>query len=802
MLRRPLLALGLVLSLALGLGFATTIGTLVQSTLEGSLPYPNAGLLMLLWEQEPTATGEGRVASLPNFQDWQQRLRSFEQLTATFMWQPTWQSTREPLKLSGLLVTDDFFEVLDIKASMGRLLGSPDHKSGAPPAAVVSYSFWQRQLGGEPEAVGKSLTLDGEAITVVGVLPASFSLGTPVSEQRVDVIAVLPLNLPWFLRGNRMLRVLGRLRPAVNEQQAMAELAAVSEALAREHPADNEAWRGRAASLHDLTVAPVRPALLWLLAASALVLLLACVNVAGLLTVDLERRRQELALRAAFGAGRGRLLRQLVVENLPWLLASALLGWWLASLALDILPRFLPAQVAWLVQLRPRGATFAFVLGLTLLATFLLHLLPYGRLSPLRRTTLLRPGARDGLPPALRGIYTGIMVVEVALGTALCLGAVLLVSHFARLASTPLGFEPDAVLTLQMELPRRQLTEAQRLQFLDALPAQLEQDARILHAAVVSHLPLTGALFQVKGSRVGEKAPDEHSSDRIALRGISPGYLSTLEIHLLQGRGFEVRTSPAGSDGHVTATEVVLLNETAVRQLGLDLKPGSQLVGSQVQFNWADKAPKRVIGIVADTRPGGPTAPAIAEAYLPFSALPHLRMTLVARTRVPPSVLADEVRRRVRALNPYLLLSDAVPLQHYLDTGLQRQRLLAGLSSLFAAVGLCLALFSVVTVTAAAAQRRHFDHAVRLALGAQPGDLLRQALWQSGRGIAAALLVGVGLALLLDSYLQGTTPLAPDLKSWQLIAVPLLLGVLALLTIYRVTRGAVDLDPAQTLRQP
>ena len=786
-LRRPGMAALIVLTLALGIGATSAVVTLVVDVLVRPLPFPGAERLILAWElkaQEP----DRRIVSYPNLRDWQERAHGFAALAGSLDARPTLRLGDDALRVHAIQVTPEFFDVLGIAAAEGRLLGPADFAGDAPAVAVASWEFWQRRMGGDPAAIGAALDLDGDPVTLVGVLPRGAVLTEPLARGTVDFITALDDSAPWFTRGNRMFRVIGRLRPGIAWPEARDELTTLAGTLAEEYPDADAGWTAAALPLRTAMVGDVRRPLWVLLGAAALVLLVACFNVANLLAVQMVGRRRELALRAALGARRGDLLVQLWAESVPLVLLGAAGGFVLAQAILRAFTPMLPAAVGWILE-APTGATTLAATSLAALVTVaLIQVLPALEISGASvAAALAERTAGAGESRRSHASKQAILVGELALSLVLLIGATLLIRSFQRLSSVELGFDDSDLLAVQLQLPLTKYNRGPASRpLVDGLLAELARDPRVVSAAVVNHLPLDGGSHLANLHRPGEERLDW----KVDLRGMSLDYFATLRIPLVAGRGFS-------ANDFERLAPIVVLNETAARRLW----PDSEAVGRLVVVEWGKApAPRQVVGVVADVRHEAIAAPAGPQAYLPYPELPVWELDLAVRTRGEPLRLAGEVKAMVRRADPDVLVVESTTMAAVVDRNLARPRQYSELLAGFAAVGLVLAMLGIYGVTSFVVSTRTRELGVRLALGAAHRDLLTGLMARSARVVALGTALGIVGALLLTRSLQALLYEVDALDVATFSLAPAGLAALALLATYLPARRALAIDPAAALK--
>ncbi len=790
--RQPGLALLIVASLALGIGATTTVGSIAEAVLLRPLPFRSPERLVVAGEVLKANPEMWKVSSYPNYLDWRARSHVFSRLAISRLWTPVMRRPAEPTRLVGAEVSEDFFSLLDLQPALGRPLGPGDFRPGAEPVVVLSHRLWQQRFGGDPGLVGKTISLDGTPGTVAGILPAGNALAEPLVAGDVEILRPLVVGAKDLFagRGVRALRVLGRLRTGVSRQQAQTEMQSLARTLAAEHPETNKDATVRVELLREVVIASSRPVLLALLGAAALLLLIACVNAANVRLVQLIARGRELAIRSAMGADRLRLFHQLLMESLPLVGAAALLGWVLTWWVWDTFTSRLPPAVVRLTGLTLDGRVLAATLLVSLVALILVDLLPFLELTRLPLLALLtESSAAAGESRSSRRMRNVLVAAELALSLALLIGAGLLTRSLVRLSSVDLGFRPQRVLSLHLELTSPPYAEPRRARaFLADLRRELEHRPGIRSAAVVVNLPLKEGGNMSTGLAL---QPGANLDWQIDLNGVSPGYFATLGIPLLAGRDFSPQEM--ADDQHA----VVILDDVAARRLW----PSGNPLGRRVILDWMNPVPREVVGVVGDVRESGPDAPPHPEAYLPYPQLFFGSASLLVHTAGDPLRVAREVRSQVHALDADVPVESIATLEQLAASRIADPMTDTRILTSFAVAGLLLATIGVYGVTSFTVSQQQRDIGVRIALGAQRRDVTREILARTAGWAGLGLLLGLGggylLSRLLASILFEVSPLDP----WTFIAMSLLLLAAALGASCLPARKALQIDPVRALAE-
>lgn len=780
-----------LLTLALGIGANAAMFSIVNGILLRPLPYADAHELVLLYQSSPKS-GEmlGRV-SYEDLEDWRARTRSLASIAAFAPIPTILTGHGDPVEVELTYVTADFFEVLGVPVALGRPLLEDDHRLRQR-NAVISDGLWRTSLAADPEVIGRSIVLRGEPYTVVGVMPARVRHPTPETAAWVPRSLVQPnmfSNGPPT-RKDRYLQALGRLAPGADAAEAQAELTALSRELATTHPESNEDWNAATVvPLHASIVGDVDQALLVVLAVVGFILLIGCANLANLLLARGSARQREMAVRAALGAGRRRLVRQLLTESLVLAFLGGLLGlllsFWgletLLALSADTLPR--------VEDVRVDGRVIAFSLLLAGATGVLFGLIPALRIARTDPQRDLRGGrgtvGSDG--GRLRGM---LVVAEVALAVLLVIGAGLMARSFLALRGVDPGFEPDRVLTVTLQLNIAGVPEDELAEFLVGRREEILRRVRELPgveaAGMINVFPLHPGAFSMEYTRAGADATPGQPGVHADTRYVDPGYLPTMKIPLLRGEQLPVQLAPG-------APVPVLMSESAARRLW----PGEDPLGRRIAVPWGESV---VVGIVGDVRQIGLAEAPPPAVYFPQLIAPRLMATLVVRTAGDPMTLAAPIRQVIQEIDPNQPIRSTLPLTDLMAESISRERFFTLLFAVFGGLALVLAAVGIYGVLAYSVRQRTQEIGVRMALGARAGDVLRMAAGAGMRLVGLGIAIGTAAAFLLSrvlaSQLYGITPTDP-LSYASAIAF---LGAVALLAIYIPARRATRVPPMTALR--
>jgi putative ABC transport system permease protein len=799
LLKSPGFTLIAVITLALGIGANTAIFSLVNSILLRQLPFRQPERLVRV-DSRRLAPGKYSF-TLPDFIDYRDQNQSLSGIAAFTSWSANFTDQGEPEQLQGLRISANAFELLGVEAVAGRVLAPGDDTPGQQHVAVLSYGLWRRRFGADPQLVGKKLTLNGASYTVVGVLPPQFFFPTPLREAELAV-PLAPDADP--LRGVRtstnFLRALGRLKPGVTREQAEADLTAVAQRLRQQYPVANRQKLGVTLSpLHEEVVGSFRLMLWVLLGAVGVVLLITCVNLANLTLARATGRRREMAIRAALGATRRRLVQQLATESLLLALFGAGLGLLLAfygiGLLLALSPETLPRAGEVSIDFRVLG----FTLALSLLAGALFGLAPAWQATRVSLNEELKGSGRGASGGERQNRARSLLVVsEIALSVVLLAGAGLLIKSFLRLQAVNPGFEAENALAIRLSLPKAQYSNRAAVTvFYEKLRPRLESLPGVEAVGFVSALPLSGTSFSIPFTIEGRAtSPDE--AQRADYRAVDAGYFRALKIPLIAGREFNGRDA-------AEAPPVALISQNLARLHW----PNGNPLGARLRINDNNQGPRpvEVVGVVGDVKHlslDGEPAPHI---YLPVHQahedgvawLTNTQYWLL-RTTVDPLTLSAAARREIQAVDRNAPASNIRTMEQYLAASVAPRRFNLRLLTIFAASALVLAATGLYGVISYGVAQRKRELGIRIALGARPGDVLKLVTGEGMAlaiiGVALGLMAALALTRVMEGLLFGVS--ATDPLTFMVIA--LLLMFVALLACYIPARRATKVDPLIALK--
>lgn len=788
-----------VLSLAIGIGANSAIFSVTNALLLRPLPYKDAPALVILWNRSPGLNIEQDWFSLGQYLDIKLENHVFEQVAATIGGSYNLTGAGIPEHIEGARVTSSLFPMLGAQAAYGRVFLPEDDVKGKAPAVILSHAFWQRRFGADPGVVGRTLTLNDQNLTIVGVLPAGFALNKEVMPtvngvQRADVFLPLPIaDSDRTNRGGEDYNIFARLKPGVTVAQAQADMDVIAAQMKRQYPENYPANGGltlSVVSLLDQVVGDIRRALYVLLGAVGFVLTVACANVANLLLARAAVRQKEIAIRAAVGAGRGRIIRQLLTESVLLSLIGGLLGLGIALAAVKAMRVYGSANIPRLPELGIDGRVLAFTFFVSLLTGVVFGLVPALRASRVDLNEVLKDGARGSAGAGHHRIRNLLVVAEVALSLVLLIGAGLLIRSYQRIQNASPGFNPRGVLSLRLSLPAsRYPTPESVFNFFKQFGERVRQVPGIESVGTNLVLPLsnyTAAWGPITVEGYVPKAASELiiSNERF----VSADYLRTMGIPLVKGRQFDERDIKG-------AQEVAIVNEQFARRFW----PNEDAIGKRIQRN--GKGPWRtVVGVVRDDKEVNLENEPLMAVFHPIEQFNIRSRYFVARTTSDPERAIQAVAKEAHALDPELPVYDASTMEERLYSSLAKRRFAMLLLGVFAAVALTLAVIGIYGVMTYWVNQRRHEIGIRVALGAQQRNILqlviRQALALVAIGIAIGLAGAFALTRVMASLLFGVS--ATDALTFVLIS--LLLGGVALLASYLPARRAAKVDPMIALR--
>jgi putative ABC transport system permease protein len=782
LVKKPGFTLVAVMTLALGIGANTAIFSVINAVLIKSLPYP---------EPQRLVTMRGNQSVL-DVDDIRAQSRTIEYLGGAVMQPLDYTGEAQPVQVQAALCNADLFAVLGAQPLLGRTITPEEDATGGQPVVVLSHAFWQKHFGGETGVIGRSMPLSGNSYTIIGVLPANFSMPREQPDLWASVRVANPVAAQF--RGVHFLRTYLRLQPGVSLGEAQAEMATIDQRLAEQYPEENKDRHRVMMPLQELLVGNVRRPLLILFGAVGFVLLIACTNFANLLLARAASRQREMVIRAALGAGRFRLVRQLIVESVLLAALGGALGVVLAMWGVDLLTALKPANLPRLTAIGIDGYVLTFSLLLSLLTGVVFGLMPAWSAAKADVAEALKESSRASTASFARHrLRSALVVAEIALALVLLVGAGLLIKSFALLRAVDPGFKPEGVLTMRIELPESRYKEIPvQMRFRTGLLDSLNSEPGV-QAAMISELPLTD--YQLTHNFVIDGRPPmaPGSEPEVETRSVSRDYFQTMKIPLLTGRAFSI-------EDNEKVPMVAVVNASFVREYFPDENP----IGARIQ--WA-RGPKNnwmtIVGVSSDVR-----QMSLAEAAEPtvFTLYeqqdqPWKRwMFLVIRSNENTAALTQRVQDRVWAIDRQLPLTSVRLMSDVVSTSINGQRFNLILLGLFAAIALVLAAVGIYGVMSYTVTQRTHEIGVRMALGASATKVqmmvVRYGMGLAGAGIVIGLGVALALTRLMTSLLYGTSATDPLTFG----AIALVIAGVALVACFVPARRATKVDPMVALR--
>ena len=790
--KRPSFPAVVLATIALGIGAATAIFSIVEAILLRPLPFPEPNRLVFASELD----GERPMTfAWPNYVDYRDRATTLESIACHQSNAFNVIGDTTARRVNGRLVCATFFDVLRVPMQMGRTFADADDRPGATPVAVISDTFWQREFGGDPAVLGRTVRTGETALVVVGVLPPGFMLGRP-EEIFVPLGITRTKGSGWDDRGNHFgLNAVARLKPGVTVSQAQAEITRITDDLRREHPNTNARSGGRVMLLRDRLVSDVKETLIALMGAVGFLLLLACVNVANLLVARGAARQHELAVRTALGGTRWRIVRHLLVESMLLSAVGAAIGVAVAMGLVKLLVALAPEGIPRIEGVGMNLTSLWFALAAALGCGLLFGVFPALHLSGGRGQQLLARASRTSAAVSPRRTRGMLMVVEVALALILLVGCGLMARTMLRLNGVDPGFRSDHLLTARVVLAGTPWNDGQkRVAFLDQALAKIHAIPGVERVAMTLSLPIEGSnwgsVFLVRDKPVPPRAEIPSS----AFVPVSGGYFHTMGMRLREGREFQASDT-------LSSERVVVVNETFAKRMW----PGESAVGKQVKQGWPETpdtiAPwRRVVGVVNDVKLEGVDQDTPMQAFLPYAQNPSRSVAVVVRTSVDPGSLSNAVVAAINALDRELPVTRVLPMTTLMSSAVARQRLSTVILAVFAVVAILLAAVGLYGVVSHGVTERTREIGVRMALGAPRSSVLRLFVVNGVKMAAAGTVLGLVGAYLLTKWIETllfeVTPTDP--VTFAVVASVLL--IVAALACYIPARRAARIDPLRALR--
>ncbi|HST20859.1 MAG TPA: ABC transporter permease [Blastocatellia bacterium] len=795
LVKKPGFTLIAVVTLALGIGANTAIFSVVNAVLFQPLPYEAPDRLVLLTNSIPTAGVKAFPLSPPEFNEYRKQSQAFAQVAAYQSRSINLTGGNEPERLRGNAVSAELFPLLGAAPLLGRTFSQAEEQPGSEAVAVISYGLWQRRFGSDPAVLGQTLLLNGRTHAIVGIMPVGFDF-----PGEIDIwvpLALVPQQLGKEGLGAQSLRLIARLAPKVSHEQAQAEMDTIASRFHQQYAdfyLSGNPWNVTLTPLHEQVVGHVRLALLILLGAVAFMLMIACANVANLLMARAVTRRKEIAIRAALGAGRGRLTRQLMTESI---LLSALggglgllLAWWGVEALIALAPNDLPRVREIVID----KWVLAFSTGASLLTGIIFGLAPALMVSRVDFQEALKEGGKSSTAGVGSRLRHALVIAEVALSLTLLIGAGLMIRSFVRLMAVHPGFTADNVLTVQIPLPRSKYsTPVQQSAFYQQVIERVEALDGVVAVGGVSALPMSGEDPRAAFTAEGWTPEDVSKATNVHYRLISENYFRTLGIPLIKGRSLSDRD-------HQEAPRVLVINQTMANYLWPDQDP----LGKRISFNNQAGSWYSVVGVVGDTKHQALDAETGLEVYLSYPQTPFQaagsNLMLVARTEGDPLGFAGAVRSQVQAIDRDQPVYNIATMEQRISRSVMQRRFNMLLLIIFAGVALALATVGIYGVVSYSVSQQTREIGIRMAMGAQRHDVLKlvigQGLMYTLIGVALGVAGAFGLTRLMTGLLYGVTATDP----LTFVCVSVLLVIASLLACYIPARRATNVDPMEALR--
>lgn len=787
LIKAPSFTIVAIITLALGIGACTAIFSVVNTVLLRPIDYPDPDRLVVIRETNLPQFPEFSV-SPPNFIDWEKQTRSYEHLAAYSGAGLNLTGEGEPQRLIGVKATAHYFDVYGVKPVLGRMLLPEEDAPGKNHVVVLSHPFWQRVLGGARDIVGRPIQLNGEPYQVVGVAPPGFGLAS-----KVDLwtpMAFKPEDTANDARGGHYINVAGRLKPGVTVAQAKAELEVIATQLAKQYPDSNKGWGIFMMTVQDYTVRDVKPVLYTLLGAVGCVLLIACANLANLLLARATARHREISIRAALGAGRGRLVRQLLTESVVLAVCGGIAGIILARWGLDALLALAPTSLPRISEIHLDSGVLLFSLALSVVTGLVFGIAPAWLAARADVNEALKQGTRGSTEGGARGrLRSALVVIEVTFALVLLGGAGLLARSFMQLANVDPGFIPENATLLRLSLPGKKYAEKdQQTAFANSLLERMKSLPGVQAVGITHSMPLVSDY--VLGFNI-EGRPAIAPSDLPSLNyyAVTPDYFRAMGIRLVRGRVFTPQDD-------AKAPRVAIINETMARQFF----PNEDPIGKRINITNGPDTWREIVGIVGDIKQYGVDKTTSAQGYEPFAQVPFTSLNVVLRTNGSPAALLSSLRPAVYAIDKDQPVGIIRPLEEIMSESIARQRFAMLLLTVFSSVALVIAAVGIYGVMAYNVVQRTGEFGIRMALGAQQRDVLRLVLTQGGKLIGLGLVIGLLATLAasraMGSMLFNTSAYDPV----TLTSITLLLGAVALVACFFPANRATKVNPIEALR--
>lgn len=784
--KAPLFTTMAVAILALGIGANCAVFSLIYAVLLRPLSFPDAQRIVVLWERPAHESRHNPVSPI-NFLDWRNRTRSFDSMAAVFSIPMNLSGMGEPRAVDGLEVSADFFRVLGVRPLLGRAFKANEDIPNGPHLVVLSYALWRGQFGADPAILGRTIRLLDRPSTVIGVMPEGFDL--PFEHADLWIPAQIAPGMEKD--EGRYLEVIARLNSGISLNQAQQDLSRVARQISRERPFTNLDWGAMVLPLYDQVVGNVRTALLALFAAVALVLLIAAANVANLLLMRGTQRQHEIAVRTALGASRARVISQLIVESFLLSVAGSVAGVALAYAGIRAATLSLPSlNLPRVNHLEIDTHVLIFSLLLCLATTLAFGLMPAfvsSRTDPndaLKQGGQRSTGQRSGRTRAL------LVIFEVALSLVLLAGAGLFLRSFARLVSVDRGFRIDHILTMRMFLsPGRYLDDSRRAQYVETILDRVRELPGVEGASSAHFLPMTGDVSGSCFTRSDRPKPPAGLAPVANFLIVSPGYFSVMGIPLLSGRDFNPHDI-------FQSSHVILINQAFARQFF----PNEDPVGKKLDLCWGEFNWGVIVGVTANARQTELAETPKPTIFLDHAQAPMYFASLVVRTSLPPSAVVSPIERAIHTVDPNQAVYKVESMEQVVSESVARPRVESSLLAIFAGIALVLAAVGLYGVLAYSVSQRTQEIGVRVALGAEPSQLIRDVVRDALKLVLPGIVLGLVVAFTMTRFLRSLLYEIKPGDPWTFTAVTVGLILVALIAAYVPARRASSIDPLTALR--
>ncbi len=796
MIKRPGFTTVAVIVLALGVGANTAIFSVVNAVLLRRLPYRDPSRLVMVWENNRNRGRSRNVISPANFLDWRDQNSVFEDMAMFIDFRFNLTSVDDPEELPAQIAQVNLFDVLGATAELGYTFAPENSERGHNNVVILSHGLWQRRFGGDRDVIGKTMLLNGEANTIIGVMSPDFQLYV---KQGSQIGKPVDLWLPWTynprarVRAGRAWMSVARMKPGVTLEQAQSDLDSIAARFEEQYPEFDKGWGVTVVPLREQLVGDVKTPLLILLGAVGFVLLIACANVANLLLARAASRQKEIAVRTALGAARVRVIRQLLTESVLLALVGGAAGLLIAKWGTDSLVALSPKDLLGIDRIALDSRVLLFTAGVSLITGLIFGMAPALAASRTNLNETLKEGGRDsggGGSQRVRGVF---VVAEVALALVLLIGCGLMIKSLWRLQAVSPGFDTSKLLTARLLLPptagSRYASDSQRTQFFKQLVERLQSLPGVRDATAIDALPFGGPGSATGFTITGEPEPAPGEKPVCDVRVIEPNYFELMRIPLLEGRGFTEREA-------TQVSRVVIVNKALADRYFPD-----SAIGKKIAIEMSDNpVPSEIIGVVGDVKYAGLDVDVRPMAYWPHPELARAFMTLVLRTESDPMTLAGALRREVQALDPNQPVADLRTMDQLLSSSIARMKFSAMLLVVFAGVALVLAAVGIYGVMAYSVEQRTHEIGIRMALGAGRGDVVAMVVRQGMMLAIIGVAIGLGAAWALTRFLSTLLYQVSATDKTSFLSISIALGIVALAANLIPAYRATKVDPMVALR--